>query len=325
LTALGSLCLTAIAAAPSGPRAAGQVKPGDPQTYTYKTVGACPIQADVYRADGDGPRPVVVWVHGGALIMGHRGQVDRRLQDQLLTAGFAVVSIDYRLAPETKLPAILEDVAAACAWVRRDGPRLFAADPDRLAVAGGSAGGYLTLASGYRVDPPPRALVTFWGYGDVAGAWYSKPDPHYSRLPPVPRDEAYRAVGGPALAGTPGPHQRARFYLYCRQHGLWPREVAGRDPDADPRAFDPWCPVRNVTRTYPPTLLIHGTKDTDVPYEQSVAMARELARHGVPHDLVTIQDGGHGFGGVPPAVVADARDRALAFLKAHTAPGPVRR
>jgi acetyl esterase/lipase len=287
-------------------------------TYTYKTVGDCAIQADVYAAPGDAFRPVVVWIHGGALVMGHRGQTDRALRDVLLAAGFAVVSIDYRLAPETKVPAILEDVRDACAWVRRDGPRLFRADPARLAVAGGSAGGYLTLAAGYRVEPRPRALVSFWGYGDVAGAWYSKPDPYYSKLPAVPKDEAYAAVGGPPLTGTPGRHQRDRFYLYCRQNGLWPREVAGFDPAAEPKVFDPLCPVRNVTPAYPPTLLIHGTKDTDVPYEQSLLMAKELGRHGVAHEFITIQDGGHGFGGVKPEVVAEARERAVAFLKRHT-------
>ena len=52
-----------------------------------------------------------------------------------------VVSIDYRLAPETKLPAIVEDVQDACRWVRERGPKLFRIAPERLAVMGGSAGG----------------------------------------------------------------------------------------------------------------------------------------------------------------------------------------
>jgi acetyl esterase/lipase len=329
-------CLAVSAAVAAWPRfAAAGAEAGAPKTYTYRTVGTCEIQADVYGAaarPGDhaatGPRPVVVWVHGGALIMGHRGQMDRALRDKLLQAGYVVVSIDYRLAPETKLPAILDDVQSACTWVREQGPRLFHADAKRLAVMGGSAGGYLTLASGYRVQPPPRALVSFWGYGDVAGAWYSKPDPFYSWLPPVPKDEALGAVGpragarpsDPVPTGTPGKHHRDRFYLYCRQQGLWPREVAGHDPDKEPRAFDALCPVRNVSARYPPTLLIHGTKDTDVPYEQSVIMAKELTRKGVEHELITIEGGGHGLGGVKPAVVADVHERVLAFLKKHLGP-----
>ena len=76
-------------------------------------------------------------------------------------------------------------------------------------------------------------------------------------------------------------NQRSRFYLYCRQNGLWPKEVAGHDPDTEPKAFDPFCPIRNVYGQVSADLLIHGTNDTDVPHEQSVQMDRELARHGV--------------------------------------------
>ena len=129
-------------------------------------------------------------------------------------------------------------------------------------------------------------------------------------------------MGGPPLAGTPGKHGRDRFYLYCRQHGLWPREVAGHDPETEPRAFDAFCPVRNVSPNYPPTLLIHGTADTDVPYAQSVMMDKELSRHGVEHELITIEGMGHGFGGVKPAVVADVHDRVLAFLAKHLVARP---
>jgi len=285
------------------------------KTYTYKKVGPCEIKADVYESSGQKSHPAVIWIHGGALIMGHRGQVDRALLNKLLKAGYSVVSIDYRLAPETKLPAILEDVEDACKWVRDKGPELAHIDPKRIAVMGGSAGGYLTLAAGFRVNPPPKALVSFWGYGDVAGAWYSRPDPFYSRQPPVPKEEAYQAVGSSVISESSGKNNRHRFYLYCRQQGLWPKEVAGHDPDKEPQAFDPFCPVRNVSANYPPTLLVHGTQDTDVPYEQSKMMAKELERKGVKHELVTVQDAGHGLAGAKPAVVADIQDRVLAFLR----------
>jgi len=257
---------------------------------------------------------VGIWIHGGALIMGGRQWTDRAFNVELLKAGYVVVSIDYRLAPETKLPDILADVQDAYPWVRLQGPALFHADATKIAVAGGSAGGYLTLAAGYKVEPHPRALVSFWGYGDIAGRWYSRPDPFYSRQPPVPKEEAYRAVGSRVLSESVGDNKRSRFYLFCRQQGLWPQEVAGHDPDKEPQVFDPWCPVRNVSAKYPPTLLIHGTKDTDVPYEQSEMMAKELERQGVEHELLTIPEGGHGFSGVQPAVVAKTHARAVEFL-----------
>jgi acetyl esterase/lipase len=286
-------------------------------THEYKRVGDCAIRADVYRLAGEDVRPVVIWIHGGALIMGSRGGIDRALADSLLKAGYVVVSIDYRLAPEAKLPDILGDLQDAYRWVREQGPTLFHADPNKIAVAGGSAGGYLTLAAGYKVEPRPRALVSFWGYGDIAGTWYSRPDPFYARQPLVAKEEAYRAVGGPVLSESTGRNNRSRFYLYCRQQGLWPKEVTGHDPDTDPKSFDPWCPLRNVSAQYPPTLLIHGTKDTDVPYEQSEMMARELDRQHVEHELLTIPGGGHGFGGVQPAVVSKTNARVLEFLNRH--------
>jgi acetyl esterase/lipase len=286
-------------------------------TYTYKTAGNCAIKADVYRTPGEATRPVVIWVHGGALIMGNREQLDKALLRKLLKAGYTVVSIDYRLAPETKLPAILEDLEDACRWVREKGPGLFHVDPKKIAVMGGSAGGYLTLTAGFRVTPRPTVLVSFWGYGDIAGAWYSRPDPFYSKLPPVPKDEAYGAVGGQVISESSGKNNRHRFYLYCRQQGLWTKEVAGHDPDKEPKAFDAFCPIRNISATYPPTLLIHGTKDTDVPYEQSALMAKELAAKGVEHELMTVKDAGHGLAGSKAAVAAQTHDRVLEFLKKY--------
>jgi dipeptidyl aminopeptidase/acylaminoacyl peptidase len=209
-------------------------------------------------------------------------------------------------------------VQDAFRWVREQGPKLFQIDPGKLAVLGGSAGGYLTLTTGYRVDPKPRALVAYWGYGDIAGEWYSRPDPFYRKQPLVSKEEAYQAVNGPVLSEPPAKNSRGRFYLYCRQNGIWPKEVAGLDPDKDNKAFDPFCPVRNVTSTYPPTLLIHGTKDTDVPYAQSEMMAKMLKQKGVEHELITVADAGHGLSGTRPEEVLKIHQRVLAFLNQKT-------
>ena len=246
--------------------------------------------------------------------MGDRRGIDRTLLGELVKAGYVVVSIDYRLAPETKLATILEDVKDAFAWVRGEGPKKFGARADRIVVLGSSAGGYLTLTSGYLIEPRPAALVSFWGYGDIAGTWYSRPDAFYRRQPIVTEAEARAAVGTTEVAEPPPGNGRGRFYLYCRQNGLWPKEVAAHDPDTEPKAFDPLCPVRNLSARYPPVLLIHGTKDTDVPHEQSVAMDRELTRHNVLHQFISIPGAGHGLAGVDKAVLSGIYERVMAFL-----------
>jgi len=279
------------------------------KTLSYKTYGTPPtnLLADVHRPADDAVRPIVLFIHGGALMMGDRRMPPKpgSLLGALLKGGYVVVSIDYRLAPQVKLPSILEDVREAYQWVRTRGPELFRGDPDQVFVMGQSAGGYLTQMAGFCVQPRPRALVSFWGYGDIAGDWYRRPDPLYCRQPLVTQAEAEQNAG-------------AKLYLYCRQQGLWPKVLTGLDPDREPRAFDPFCPVRNVTREYPPTLLIHGTKDTDVPYELSVQMDAELTAKAVEHQFITIPDGGHGFRSkIDAEVAARTYEQVLAFLDRH--------
>jgi acetyl esterase/lipase len=305
---------------------AGHVPAQDPpplvkKTYTFKTVDSVPIQADVYRSADAQVRPVVVWLHGGALITGNRNSVPKNILDLCRTEGYTLVSFDYRLAPEVKLPDIIADVEDGFRWLREQGPKLFAMDPNRLVVTGGSAGGYLTLMSGLRVKPRPQGLVAYWGYGDVDGDWYTKPSEHYrTKVPLVSKEEAYKGVGNKVITGSePGVDMKARgkFYLYLRQNGLWTKEVTGFDPATERAKLDPYCPVRNITAQYPPTLLVHGTQDTDVPYQLSADMAKELGKHKVPHELITVPGAGHGLSGGDPKLVAAAHEKALAFIRTH--------
>ena len=286
------------------------------QTYTYKQVGDLEIKADVYRADDETLRPVVVWIHGGALIMGNRSGIDARVKKMFLEAGYAIVSIDYRLAPETKLPAILEDVEDAFRWIREKGPELFRVDASRMAVLGGSAGGYLTLAAGHRVKPRPTVLVAFWGYGDLIGDWYSQPSPHpRHQSPKMTEEQARQQVSGPPIANAKDRKgDGGAFYQFCRQRGIWPQEVSGWDPHAEADKYYPYMPVKNVTSQYPPTLLIHGTKDTDVPYEQSVLMTDEFRKFGVDHAFITIIGGEHGLAGGDPKEIDQAYQQMFRFV-----------
>tara|TARA_B100001123_G_scaffold369672_1_gene431486 strand:+ start:546 stop:1487 length:942 start_codon:yes stop_codon:yes gene_type:complete len=288
-------------------------------TYIYKTIGELKIEADVYRPADKKMRPVLVWIHGGALINGSRHGVPGRLRKLATKEGYVLVSIDYRLAPQVKIQEIISDLRDALQWIREKGPDLFQADPSRLVVVGGSAGGYLTMMAG-TLKPRPTALVTYWGYGSLDADWYIEPSAHYRKaVPLIDRDTAWAGVGKAVSTGATGDasRKRGRFYLYCRQNGLWTKIVTGFDPVKDRDKITPFCPVRNITKDYPPIVMIHGTADTDVPFYESANMAIALQKAGVRHELLTIPGGGHGLGGGDRYLIEWAHERALRFIREH--------
>lgn len=292
-------------------------------TRTYKRVGGLDLEADVYasgeRLSGE---PVLVWLHGGALIMEHRDTVPSWLLEACSEKAWALVSIDYRLAPETKLPEIVADVEDAFGWLGGTGSQPAPGEPGPIAAIGGSAGGYLSLVTGFRVRPRPAAIVSLWGYGDLVGEWYSRPSPHPVHHEIVmSREEALRQVSGPPVADD---RRRAgdgyAFYQHCRQHGLWPKAVTGWDPDRERDRFRPFMPVENVAADHPPTLLVHGTRDTDVPYERSVEMVTAMRGNGVEHRLIGVEGAEHGLDGADDRTIDEVLAEVVAFLEIHLRP-----
>jgi dipeptidyl aminopeptidase/acylaminoacyl peptidase len=185
-----------------------------------------------------------------------------------------------------------------------------------MVVFGGSAGGYLTLLSGYRVSPKPKALVSLYGYGQLNADWYTKPNPYpgYNKRE-VTRDEAMQQTDGTIISdGAKRKGNGGLIYMYYRQNGLWTSQVSGFSQDSLATEIVQYEPAKNVTRDYPPTLLIHGTQDTDVPFEESASMAEQLKEHGVPYIFLPIQKGEHEFVGGNPAQVRDAYHTMTEFM-----------
>jgi acetyl esterase len=144
-------------------------------------------RADVFVPEGDGPFPVLQYIHGGGWLSGSKMATGRVCSD-IARSGVVVVSVDYALAPERPFPAGLRDCVQWVQWIQ-DNAGDYNGDPTRLAVAGGSAGGNLAaevalvLHGGVDLgsvcdDAVPdvrlSALLLLWGVLDVAH-WVERP------------------------------------------------------------------------------------------------------------------------------------------------------
>ena len=283
------------------------------ETRVYKQVMGCSIHADIY--DQGAGSPVIIYIHGGALIFGSREWLPSEQIKLFTEAGFSVVNIDYRLAPETSFEEIIADIRDAVAWVRTAAKQWYDFDTDNIAVMGGSAGGFLSLLTG-TMEFKPKAIVSFYGYGDILGDWLTKSSEFYCRKPIINKMKALAAVGHAET--TNGDWERYNYYLYCRQQGVWLEEVAGLGRNKDRQALIQYIPIANVSKEFPPTLLLHGDQDTDVPYEQSVLMHEQLKEQGASSRLITIEGADHVFDQhFHDPIVQQAFTEVVSFLKEH--------
>ena len=282
-------------------------------TVIYKQSDNFEIKADFYETNHDNA-PVVVYIHGGGLLWGTREDIQEEMVHLYTDNGFSLFSIDYRLAPETKLPDILEDVQDALTWIESEGPKQFSIDPTRIAVVGSSAGGFLALCTG-TFKNKPTTIVSFYGYGDVSAKWAITPNNFYREKYLVPKEIAKNLVSDQII--TEGiVDERFLLYLYARQTGEWVQAITGINPLVNKDELHKFCPIFNITKDYPPTLFLHGTKDVDVPYEQSVYMRGALIKAGVETKLISILNGEHVFDkDFYNPVVQNALKQVIEFLQ----------
>lgn len=208
------------------------------------------LRLDVFRPArrADGPLPAVIWVHGGAWILGTRHEQGLPLLNHLAANGWIGFNIDYRLSPPATMPDHVQDVKRAIAWVREHADEL-GVDPSFVALSGGSAGGHLTALAALTADDPSlqpgfedadtsvQAAVPFYGIYDFL-------DPQEHHHPALRRVVEWTVV-------------KARV-------------------DREPDRFRRVSPMHRIHAGAPPFFVVHGSADTLVPVAESREFARRL-------------------------------------------------
>ena len=239
----------------------------------YGVAKGVSLRLDTYLLPGN-PHPAVIHVHGGGFVGGDKaGAPDAMWFDTLVSAGFSVISINYRVAPEYPFPAGPDDVQTAIRWVKNHASGL-RVDPLRLVLVGESAGGFLVSYGGakYRHENRVAAVIPFFGEHDFELRVTEDPcamDGYTKQKP----------EGGCISGGM------AAFLGFAEIKTNKHRQILK----------DATC-VSHVHKNMPPFLIIHGTRDYGVPIEQAHSMQRAMKKVGADATLIAIVGGGMAVG-----------------------------
>ncbi len=241
------------------------------RNLSYIQHGGARQTLDLYLPPGDAPMPLVIWVHGGAWKAGSKADpLPLRL---IADAGYAIASVNYRLSPQAKFPAQIEDCKSAVRWLRANAKQ-YRLDPDRFAAWGASAGGHLVALLGTAdgkfdvgehtgVSSRVQAVVDYFGPSD-----FLQMDAH--ALPTAPFKHS--VVNSPESDLIGGP---------ITENDLMVARAS---------------PLTYASRNDPPFLIVHGDQDPLVPVHQSQLLEDALKRAGVSVTLYTVRGAGHGQG-----------------------------
>lgn len=258
---------------------------------------------DVWRRDGlplDGRAPVLIQVHGGAWVIGHKAQQALPLMSHMAELGWVVVSINYRLSPADAWPAHIQDVMRAIAWTKANIAD-HGGDPGFIAITGGSAGGHLSSLAALSANDPRFQP----GFEDA--------DTTVQAAVPI-----YGQYDNTNRSGHANP-TTLEFLA---------EKILGTSVDDDLENWEAGSSICRVHADAPPMFVIHGANDAFLPVEQArafVEAARAVSRNPVVFaELPYAQHGFDGFRTVRVHHMVHAIERFLTHVhRTATVPATV--
>ena len=263
---------------------------GEPATVARtEDVDADGVPVRLYWPEGagEGPHPVLLWIHGGGMVMGSIDGYDVEARALCSRTGCLVVSVGYRLAPEHPYPAQVDDALAAARWVHAD-IASHGGDPSRMVVAGDSAGGTLSAVLGHQLHGVFRLQVLLYPMTDLT-------------------------------MSQPSIDENADAYLLTRNACEYFRaQYLGEYADLKDPLASPLFADETQLSGAPPALVI--TAELDPLRDEGEAYAARLQEAGVPVDLVRFDGMIHAFfafGAMIPAA-GEALDLVVAAVRKAT-------
>jgi acetyl esterase/lipase len=260
----------------------------------YCTGGGKPLLMDVFVPISrlKTPTPAVLWLHGGGWERGDKTGNSGAIM--LADAGFVTASIFYRLSGDSPFPADIQDCKCAIRYLRANA-KTYGIDPNRIGVAGASAGGH--LAELVATADNKAGLEGDGGWQNVS-----------SRVQAV---SAYYGVSDFTVGAREFQHHTGKVVL----------KLFGGDEKERPELYQQASPIKHVSKDDPPLLLVHGEQDDLVPFQQSVEMAKAYQRAGLKVEFIPVKNAGHDFEQVGPNPITppvnEIHQKTIAFFKEY--------
>jgi len=262
-----------------------QSVPSKKYEFIYKSVKGHDIKANIFLPDSKEKHPVLIYFHGGGFIFGNRDGLEVSLKEKFQANGYAVVSADYRLAPETKLDEILKDVNDVMKWIRQNGQEKYNIDTSKIAVAGGSAGGYLALTSGFNTNSMPDAIIAV-----SAPTGFSTANMQMGDLKVLSQAGPYDIVKD-SVVSYGDYSSRMDLWRFLGRNRLALYEIFGFDPAKEPEKLDQYTLTNNMKPDFPPTLIIHAKNDHMVGLQEVNDFYAFLTEKQINAELHLVENG----------------------------------
>ena len=254
--------------------------------HEVRDIDAGGVPCRLYRPSAERGVPLVVYLHGGGWVVGDLDTHDHICRTIARNAGMAVLSVDYRLAPEHKFPAALDDAQSATEWAFKNADSL-GVDPGRMAIAGDSAGGNLAAVVAQRRVVPLKYQVLIYPAVDMS-----------MKLPSIETN-------------AEGPTLTKKMMQWFIDHYL------RNEDDKCDVAASPILASDEVLSSVPPALVI--TSEFDPLCDDGEEYGKRLVKNGVNASVVRFNGTLHGFfsmlSGVDDAV--GAHDLVVSYVRRY--------
>lgn len=232
--------------------------PSITKDVVYSTVDSKELKADIYRpADSETKDlPFIIVIHGGSWMSGKKEDM-ASLAEAFAQAGMVAISINYRLAPASKYPAMIDDSRVALAFFRKNAAK-YHLNASRVGSAGASAGGHLALLLGYTDSP-----------ADLENG--KRVSAIFNLFGPVDLSQDFSAALGQLMS----------------------QQVLGVKFEESAASIKAMSPITYVDAHSSPTFTIHGDKDTLVPVRQATRLDEALKANHVQHVMEIVPGLGH--------------------------------